>query len=200
MAILDRCIAMRRERRKSSVERKRSMAVSKRHRLRALATQLVRRENGDGCPIQSRDFSLAAFIISLKRPAFAVYNGVARAENNWFANRSMGQRQANKTEMMSSKGLVVPEERWFRAVADYTNDWESWHAPDGRLIWVNPAVERLTGYSVDECLKMADYPRSLIDPADRKRIAEVLENALGRTSGEHIEGPVRNLVSASRNW
>jgi PAS domain S-box-containing protein len=81
----------------------------------------------------------------------------------------------------------LPEERWFRAVADYTNDWESWHGPDGRLIWVNPAVERLTGYSVDECLKMADYPLSLIDPADRERIAAILAKALGRTSGEHIE-------------
>jgi PAS domain S-box-containing protein len=82
---------------------------------------------------------------------------------------------------------VVPEERWFRAVADYTNDWESWHDPDGNLIWVNSAVERLTGYSVDECLKMADYPLALIDPADRARIAKVLEQARSRTSGEHVE-------------
>jgi len=34
---------------------------------------------------------------------------------------------------------------------------------------------------------MADYPLSLIDPADRERIAEILRKALGRTSGEHIE-------------
>jgi hypothetical protein len=40
----------------------------------------------------------------------------------------------------------------FRAVADCTYDWESWHGTDGRLIWVNPAVERLTGHSVAECL------------------------------------------------
>ena len=99
----------------------------------------------------------------------------------------MPQRQANQAEELPTHGVVLPEERWFRAVADYTNDWESWHGPDGRLIWVNPAVERLTGYSVDECLKMADYPLSLIDPADRERIAEILRKALGRTSGEHIE-------------
>jgi two-component system sporulation sensor kinase C len=97
------------------------------------------------------------------------------------------QKQANQAEALPTDGVVLPEERWFRAVADYTNDWESWHGPDGRLIWVNPAVERLTGYSVDECLKMADYPLSLIDPADRERIAEILREALGRTSGEHIE-------------
>ena len=99
----------------------------------------------------------------------------------------MPQRQANQAEALPTDGVVLPEERWFRAVADYTNDWESWHGPDGRLIWVNPAVERLTGYSVDECLNMADYPLSLIDTADRERIAEILRMALGRTSGEHIE-------------
>src|SRR6185295_6559503 len=99
----------------------------------------------------------------------------------------MTQRQPNPAEKPSKQGAVLPEQRWFRAVADYTNDWESWHGPDGRLIWVNPAVERLTGYSVDECSKMVDYPLSLIDPADRERIAAILAKALGRTSGEHIE-------------
>ena len=32
----------------------------------------------------------------------------------------------------------------FRAIADYTDDWESWHSPEGRLLWVNAAVERMT--------------------------------------------------------
>lgn len=72
-------------------------------------------------------------------------------------------------------------------MADYTTDWESWHAPDGRLIWVNPAVERLTGYLVDECLAMPDYPLPLIAEEDRQRIAEVLQAALNRTSGEQVE-------------
>jgi PAS domain S-box-containing protein len=75
----------------------------------------------------------------------------------------------------------------FRAVADYTSDWESWHGPDGRLIWVNPAVERLTGFSVAECLAMRDYPLPLIAEEDRGRIAEVMQSALTRTSGEQVE-------------
>lgn len=45
----------------------------------------------------------------------------------------------------------------FRAVADYTYDPESWVGPDGRLKWLNSAVERLTGYSVAECMEMTDY-------------------------------------------
>jgi PAS domain S-box-containing protein len=102
------------------------------------------------------------------------------------SEQSVSPNQA-KVEKSSSGGVVLAEERWFRAVAEYTNDWEGWHGPDGRLIWVNPAVERLTGYSVDECLQMTDYPLSLIDPADRDRVAKVLKQTLGGSSGENVE-------------
>ena len=47
----------------------------------------------------------------------------------------------------------------FRIIADYTYDWEGWHDAGGKLLWTNPAVERITGYSVEECMSMADYPR-----------------------------------------
>jgi two-component system sporulation sensor kinase C len=82
---------------------------------------------------------------------------------------------------------ALADNGWFRAVADYTNDWESWHSPDGKLIWVNPAVERLTGYSVTECLNMTDYPLALIAEEDRERIGGILASALDRTSGEQVE-------------
>lgn len=75
----------------------------------------------------------------------------------------------------------------FRAVADYTYDWESWHAMDGRLLWVNPAVERTTGYSIAQCAAMDDYPLPLVVPEDRERIAKVLESARQQTTGENIE-------------
>src|SRR5690606_29842322 len=70
------------------------------------------------------------------------------------ADESTRVTQAEQTDASSSQSeaSAALDERWFRAVADYTTDWESWHAADGRLVWVNPAVERLTGYSVAECL------------------------------------------------
>ena len=40
---------------------------------------------------------------------------------------------AYQAEELPTHGMVLPEERWFRAAADYTNDWESGHGPDGRL-------------------------------------------------------------------
>ena len=82
---------------------------------------------------------------------------------------------------------VIEPERWFRAVADFTYDWESWHGPDGDLIWVNPAVERITGYSVADCLAMNDYPLPLIAADNQAQIAKVLLSARQRTSGESID-------------
>lgn len=87
----------------------------------------------------------------------------------------------------STDPRALTEDRWFRAVADFTNDWESWHGVDGQLLWVNPAVERLTGYSVAECLAMKDYPMPLILDEDRPRIGSVLESIAKRTSGEQVE-------------
>jgi PAS domain S-box-containing protein len=105
---------------------------------------------------------------------------VSRQEKGRSVNDSLAL-----AEVASAAGAV--DERWFRAVADYTYDWESWHAPEGRLIWVNPAVERVTGYSVAECLAMADYPLPMVAPEDRDRIAKLLTSARNRTSGENVE-------------
>ncbi len=55
----------------------------------------------------------------------------------------------------------------FHAIADYTFNWETWYGPDHRLVWVNPSVERMTGYSVAECLAMDDFPFSMVLDADR---------------------------------
>src|SRR5687768_5304756 len=103
---------------------------------------------------------------------------------------------ARKTRLPSSEfasnagqaaASTIDEERWFRAVADFTYDWESWHGPDGRLIWVNPAVERITGYSVADCLAMPDYPLKMIADENRVHIAQVLASARNRTSGESVD-------------
>lgn len=75
----------------------------------------------------------------------------------------------------------------FRAVADSTYDWESWHALDGRLVWVNRAVERVTGYTPKECLAMADYPLAMIAPEDQGKIVQMLADAKAGRSGNDME-------------
>ncbi|BAQ18679.1 PAS domain-containing hybrid sensor histidine kinase/response regulator [Methyloceanibacter caenitepidi] len=75
----------------------------------------------------------------------------------------------------------------FEIVANYTYDWESWLLPDGRVRWINPAVERMTGFSVAECLSMVDYPLEIVHPDDREAVRALLQSALGGTSGNDVE-------------
>ncbi len=95
-------------------------------------------------------------------------------------------------------------ETQFRAVADCTYDWESWHGTDGRLVWVNPAVERLTGYAVAECHAMPDYPLALVLPEDRGQVAEILAAARQGSSGNDAEFRIQHrdgtLRWAAMSW
>lgn len=92
------------------------------------------------------------------------------------------------TERRRTEKLLKTSEERFKAIADYTYDWESWFGSDGQLLWVNPAVERVTGYNVEECLQMPDYPMPMVYPTDRERMQALLDDALkNRTSGNDTE-------------
>lgn len=75
----------------------------------------------------------------------------------------------------------------FRAIANCTYDWESWLSSEGALLWVNAAVERMTGYRPEECLAMPGYPLPLVAASDRERIAEVMRDAKRGGSGNDLE-------------
>ncbi len=64
--------------------------------------------------------------------------------------------------------LVDSQER-LRTIADHTYDWEYWMAPDGRLIWVSPSCERVTGYTPEEFMADPDLIARVVDPADMSR-------------------------------
>jgi PAS domain S-box-containing protein len=69
-------------------------------------------------------------------------------------------------ELFTAHQKTKKSEQRFRAIADYTYDWEDWIGTDGKLIWVNPGVERITGYTPEECYEMDDYPFCLIHEND----------------------------------
>ncbi len=75
----------------------------------------------------------------------------------------------------------------FRRIADATYDWESWLGPEGTPLWVNPAVERITGYDVAESIAMERYPLPMVAPEDRARIEQVLQTARSGSSGNDVE-------------
>lgn len=72
----------------------------------------------------------------------------------------------------------------FHAIADYTHDLEFWLSPEGKLLWVNPSVERMLGYTVDECMGKMNFPADIIHPEDRVAGDFQLRQALRGTSGQ----------------
>lgn len=72
----------------------------------------------------------------------------------------------------------------FHAIADYTHDLEFWLSPDGKLLWVNPSVERMLGHSVGECMAQMNFPADIIHPEDRTAAEFQLRQALRGTSGQ----------------
>ena len=75
----------------------------------------------------------------------------------------------------------------FHAIADYTYGWESWFAPDGKLVWVNPSVERVTGYTPTECLAMPDFPLPIIAGDDKDDVGHRFSGALRGSVGNDFE-------------
>lgn len=109
-----------------------------------------------------------------------------------------------KRHLELEKALKESNER-FRAIADYTFDWELWHAPDGRLLWVNKSVERITGYTVDECMKMEKFPLPLVYHEDLPKIeAYYNQSLINPTIETDITFRVRrkngSLIWVSASW
>ncbi len=106
--------------------------------------------------------------------------------SEFFVDIGLKQLRRSETEVALREG----EER-FRTIANYTYNWENWIGTDGRLLWVNHAVERITGYSVEECLAMPDFPLPLIDESDREKVARHLKGAIRGSRGSDLEFRIR---------
>jgi diguanylate cyclase (GGDEF)-like protein/PAS domain S-box-containing protein len=94
---------------------------------------------------------------------------------------------------------LAESERRLHAIADYTVDWENWVGPDGRLLWVNSSVERITGYTPSECLAMPDFPIPLIDERDADRVRSEFGNAVRGGTGYNFEFRIKRK-NGSREW
>lgn len=99
----------------------------------------------------------------------------------------IGQLVAHFNRMAEAVSESVTQAREsearFHAIADYTHDLEFWLSPEGRLLWVNPSVERMLGCGIQHCMDMPDFPLPLIHPDDREAATARMHEALTGTSG-----------------
>ncbi|MEJ2738079.1 MAG: PAS domain S-box protein, partial [Anaerolineae bacterium] len=95
-----------------------------------------------------------------------------------FAVGRLGHLYAEAME----KELKESEER-FRALAEFTYDWEYWLSPDGEYVYVSPSCERITGYRSEEFTEHPELLEAIVHPDDREAVANHLRE-------EPIEGSV----------
>lgn len=92
----------------------------------------------------------------------------------------------------------------FRAIADYTYDWEIWVGPTGRVLWTNPAATRITGYSIKEIMAMSDFPASIIYEDDRDRIMRAFRSACKGSKGNDVQFRITRkdgkIIWAAVSW
>jgi len=95
-------------------------------------------------------------------------------------------------------------EQCFRAIANYTYDWEVWVGPTGRVLWTNPAAARVTGYSIKELTVMPDYPQPLVMVDDRDRILRAFQSALKGSTGNDVQFCIERkdgrIIWAEMSW
>ena len=73
----------------------------------------------------------------------------------------------------AEKELCDSEER-YRAVADFTYDWEYWMGIDGKFVYVSPSCERITGYRTEEFILNTNLLITITHADDRDKIIEHL--------------------------
>lgn len=78
-------------------------------------------------------------------------------------------------------------EQCFRAIADYTYFWELWISPNGKILWTNPAVTRITGYSIEEIMQMRNFPESIVHEADKRKVQKAFKTALKGSTGHGMQ-------------
>ena len=105
------------------------------------------------------------------------------------------ERERKRTE----EALRSSEER-FRAVADYTYAWENWVSPEGKTVWINPGVARVTGYSVKEYGDMtAGSPLPIVAGEDREKMLHHYAAAVQGESESGVEFRIRHK-DGSLKW
>jgi PAS domain S-box-containing protein len=59
-------------------------------------------------------------------------------------------------------------EEKFRTLVDWTYDWEKWLDPFGKIVYISPSCERITGYSPEEFITDPDLLTCIVHPDDRQ--------------------------------
>ena len=93
------------------------------------------------------------------------------------------------------KALRESEEK-YRTVANFTYDWEAWHAPDGTCLYISPSCERISGYKPEQFLSDPNLIIKITHPDDRARVTEHFDLVTHHCMGEDAQLDFRLITPA----
>ncbi|AXS79085.1 PAS domain S-box protein [Dechloromonas sp. HYN0024] len=94
---------------------------------------------------------------------------------------SIGVVQDVTENILNEQSLRESEIR-FRTIADFTYDWEYWQGEQHELLYINPACQRITGYSQAEFIRNPALLEEIVHPDDR----DLFRNHLQEIQTENV--------------
>jgi PAS domain S-box-containing protein len=88
-------------------------------------------------------------------------NNIFGVIKNGFFLRAWGTSM-DITELRITEERLKEAEQRYRTVADFTYDWEYWEDPEGKMLYVSPSCERISGYSAAMFMKNSDLMQKII--------------------------------------
>lgn len=89
--------------------------------------------------------------------------------------------------------LLAEADVSYRAIADYTYNWETWIDPAGNYVYCSPSCERITGRTAEEFIADPDLLVRITHPQDRPHMREHLHE-LEKAEDEPAELIVRIVL------
>ncbi len=87
----------------------------------------------------------------------------------------INEREAEIAQREKNELALRRSEEKFRALADWTYDWEIWQDPQGVIVYTSPSCERITGYHPEDFIAYPNLLIQIVHPTDRPFYEEHLE-------------------------
>lgn len=98
-------------------------------------------------------------------------------------------RGANESARRIERQLatLAAQEACFRSIAECAYGVDAWFNPTGRLVWINPSIGRMAGFSPLECALAGDLVETLVYVKDRKFALQEAKRALSSSGTGSFE-------------
>jgi len=97
---------------------------------------------------------------------------------------SIAKNLSESIELKQMEATLKESELRYRTVADFTFNWEYWEAPDKSLVYVSPACEKLSGYSVEEFINNNNLLDAIILDDDKNIWMKHHQESIHENKGE----------------